>query len=146
MLYLDTNIIAAYYCPEAMSRRVETFLLKQSDRLAISQLTEVELVSAISRKVREKTMTPKDGKRVTAQFEKHLREGFFEKVLLTTLHYQKAKEWLKRFDTALRTLDALHLAVSDCERAPIVSLDKKLLASAQRLHVDFYKISLHTSK
>jgi predicted nucleic acid-binding protein len=140
MLYLDTNVIAAYYCPEAMSCRVESFLLSQTERLAVSHLTEVELASAISRKIREKNMTQEAGKRVVQQFVMHIREGYFERLTLNTTHYKIAKEWLARFDMPLRTLDALHLALSEKENAPIVTFDKQLLASASSLKVAYSEI------
>ena len=50
MVYVDTSVLVAYYSPEKLSERAEEFLIGQ-DRVAISNLTELELFSALSRKV-----------------------------------------------------------------------------------------------
>ena len=48
-MYIDTSVLVAYYCPETISDRVESMLLDM-EKTAISPLTEVELVSALSGK------------------------------------------------------------------------------------------------
>ena len=49
MIYVDTSALVAYYCPEPLSEKVETFLMSQT-RPIISTLTEIELFSAVSKK------------------------------------------------------------------------------------------------
>jgi len=61
MAYLDTSILAAYYCPEPLSDLVEK-LIVQLDEPAVSHLTEVELASALSKKIRGGWLTMEDGK------------------------------------------------------------------------------------
>ena len=51
MIYLDTSAIAPFYWAEAMSNTVEQ-LLRTETELGLSQLVEVELISALSRRVR----------------------------------------------------------------------------------------------
>lgn len=51
MVYVDTSVLVAYYCPEPLSVAVQQFLIEQP-KPAISSLTEVELFSALARKVR----------------------------------------------------------------------------------------------
>jgi hypothetical protein len=65
--YIDTSVLVAYYCPEPLSENVEAFITAQR-QLAISALTEIEMFSALSRKVREKAMDRHDAGRVTAKF------------------------------------------------------------------------------
>ncbi|GAG95804.1 unnamed protein product, partial [marine sediment metagenome] len=52
MIYLDTSVLAAYYCPEEKSDAVEKIIVKNKP-LRISPLNEVEFASALSKKVRE---------------------------------------------------------------------------------------------
>lgn len=52
MLYLDTSVVVAYYCPEALSEVAEKMIVAASEP-TISALTEVEFFSAVSRKIRE---------------------------------------------------------------------------------------------
>jgi predicted nucleic acid-binding protein len=53
MYYIDTSVLVAYYCPEPFADKAEEFLAK-IDKPNISALTEVELFSALSRKLRNK--------------------------------------------------------------------------------------------
>ena len=50
MIYIDTSILAAYYCPEPLSSQAQRALRESVER-AISPLAELELTSAIARKV-----------------------------------------------------------------------------------------------
>ena len=81
MLYLDTSVVAAYYCPEPLSEQVEKFLISEKEQVAISHLTEVELYSAISRKIRENNLDTYHGKKIIKQFENHAREAYFCRLL-----------------------------------------------------------------
>ena len=56
MSYLDTSIIVPAYCAEPLSDRVGELLGKITD-ITISDLTEVEFYSALSRKVRQRELT-----------------------------------------------------------------------------------------
>ena len=59
MFYIDTSVIVAYYCPEPMTEKAEAFLIAHL-RPTNSTLTEVEMFSALSRKVREGGLSRKD--------------------------------------------------------------------------------------
>jgi hypothetical protein len=87
-------------------------LVISADRPCISSLTKVELASAISRKVREKNLSPDDGNKIFNQFQTHLKESFFRLISVDDRHYQTAKNWILQFAVPLKTLDAVHLAVA----------------------------------
>ena len=135
MFYLDTSILVAYYCPEALSKTVEAFLAAHDD-LAVSPLVELELSSAVARKVRERGLESKDGTRIVSKFLSHLRNGFYASIPLETHHFRLARDWIGQFKTPLRTFDALHLAVSSGEGATLVTSDRGLLKSAKTFSVD----------
>jgi predicted nucleic acid-binding protein len=132
MVYVDTSVLVAYYCPEPLSEKVETFITAQS-KLTISALTEIEMFSALSRKVREKAMDRHDAGRVTAKFISHLDGHYFTYVPVETHHFRLARDWIGMFKLNLRTLDALHLAIASSEGLSIVTTDKNLLKSAKGL-------------
>jgi uncharacterized protein len=50
LIYLDTSIVAPLYWTEALSDTVEELVLSETE-LGLSQLVEVELISALSRRV-----------------------------------------------------------------------------------------------
>ena len=129
MHYLDTSILAAYYCPEPLSEKVEKFLIS-ADRPCISSLTEVELASALSRKIREKNLSSEDGNKIFNQFQTHRIESLYRLIAVEDRHYQTAKNWILQFVVPLKTLDALHLAIAaECDLT-LLTADKQLVISA----------------
>jgi len=140
MAYIDTSVLVAYYCPEAISDKVEVLLLSM-ERPAVSQLTVIELASAISRKIREGSLAHKSGEAIISLFNTHIAENRFAHYTLQSEHYTTAFKWISRFDTPLRTLDALHLAVAKICKMPIITSDSHLAQSARILGVDFQHIN-----
>jgi predicted nucleic acid-binding protein len=133
--YIDTSVLVAYYCPEPLSERAETFLLAQKEP-AISLLTEVEFFSAVSRKVREKTIEKKDAGKIIAKFISHLDGCHYICLPVERRHFQLARDWISIFQFALRTLDALHLAIGSSEGRTIVTSDPGLFKFAKALTID----------
>ncbi len=133
-VYIDTSVLAAYYCPEPLSLVAEHTLRRHNSPI-ISELTQVEFVSAVSRKVREKTLPYESAARLLAQFEAHVEDGYYEVLSLKPRDYRLAKSWLGQLKGTLRMLDALHLAVAVAAAGSIVTADRRLAAEARRLGV-----------
>ena len=140
MVYVDTSVLVAYYCPEPISEIAENLILS-SKRPRISSLTEVELASALSRKVREKNLSPDDGNKIFNQFQSHLEQSFYGLTALEDRHYQTAKTWIVQFSTSLKTLDALHLAVAAEGDFTLLTADKHLSISAKYFGIDVINVS-----
>jgi hypothetical protein len=138
--YIDTSIVAAYYCPEALSHAAERVLRRTADPV-VSPLVEVELCSAIARKVRARELEAVAGNRILSLFRQHLEEGRFRTVELEVSHYRIAGDWLGRFATGLRTLDALHLAIAFARQLPIVSADKTLIEAARHFRIKHERVA-----
>ncbi len=135
MFYVDTSVVVAYYCPEPLSDRAEAFVTTHV-RPAISSLTELEIVSAISRKIREGAMGRKDGSKIVAKFLSHLNDHFYSRIPIESHHYALARDWISQFSTPLRSLDAIHLALASSSGATLVTADEGLAESAEILAVD----------
>ena len=132
MAYLDTSILVAYYCPEPLSEAAEK-VLRKVNQPSISALAEVEFVSALSRKMREKTLDREAAHRILSEFESHLSQSLFKRIPLERDHYTLAYSWLSQFAIPLRTLDALHLAVASKNSLEIITADRRLAQSAGKL-------------
>lgn len=130
--YIDTSVLAAYYYPEPISIRAERTLRGLSSPM-ISELTLVEFTSAVSRKVREKTLAREEGTRILTQFESHVEEGYYLILPVRTVDYRMARSWLAQLHSTLRTLDALHLAVAQAAEASTVTADRRLAGEAQAI-------------
>jgi uncharacterized protein len=135
MVYIDTSVLVAYYSPEPLSEKAEAFLTEQQ-RVAISNLTELELFSALSRKVREEGLDRADAGKVGARFLAHVDSDFFEYLSVERQHFRLARDWVGLFKSALRSLDALHLAIAASAGIPLVTADLGLMKSARNLGVE----------
>jgi len=133
-LYLDTSVLVAYYCPEPLSRQVQE-LLVESVKPAMSYLTEVELYSAVARKVRTEEISGVDGNRILAKFSSHMDMNLFTILPIDDHHWRLARGWIGLFSTPLRTLDTLHLAIASAGEFVLITADKSLQRSADILGV-----------
>jgi uncharacterized protein len=134
LIYLDTSVLAPFYWTEASSDAVEQ-LFQQYEPLIISELSEVELISALSRRVRMGEIDRSDAVAIAARFQADLDAAFYQRVTVTPRHYDMAKQWMQQFDTPLRTLDALHLAIASELSMPLITADIGLARSAASLNV-----------
>lgn len=134
MIYLDTSVIAPFYWAEALSDTVEEVLGTETER-GLSQLVEVELFSALSRRVRMREISQEDARAIATKFQTHLDGNFYIRIPLESVHYQLARDWIGRFDTSLRTLDALHLACASSNNIRLVTADDALARSAETLGI-----------
>jgi predicted nucleic acid-binding protein len=134
LIYLDTSVLVAYYCPEPRSREAERIVRAEIGPV-ISDLTEVELFAAVGRKARASELGPDDAAQLVAELRAHLDGDFYRRVALEHRHFAMAREWLSRFTAHLRTLDALHLAVTASEGLSLATFDRGLARAAQSLGV-----------
>ncbi|WP_228014647.1 type II toxin-antitoxin system VapC family toxin [Fortiea sp. LEGE XX443] len=135
MIYLDTSIIAPLYWTEALSNSMEQLLLNETE-VGLSQLVAVELVSALSRRVRMREISQQDAIAIIERFQADLDSDFYTQIAVETVHYNLAREWISRFDIPLRTLDALHLTIAFQNNIRLVTADEALATSAEILGVE----------
>jgi predicted nucleic acid-binding protein len=129
--YVDTSVLGAYYCPEALSSAAEA-ALRGIDLPVISGLSELEFCSLIAKKRRLKELTTQQEQRILGLFGSHVSEGFYRRMSLTAEHYLKARELIGSMRVPLHTLDSLHLAAALTETVPILTADRGLAAAAKR--------------
>ena len=134
MQYLDTNVVVAYYLPEALNAAVQR-LFSGPERIAISSLSEVEFHSAIARRVRTKDLAQDDALEVLSRFKAHVDEALYRMIPVEQHDYALAREWLATLHTPLRTLDAIHLAVASSNRLVVVTADRVLAESARHFGI-----------
>jgi predicted nucleic acid-binding protein len=77
-------------------------------------------------------MSPEDGNRIIRQFEYHLLEQkLYRQLDIEAHHYSMAANWIAQFNTPLRTLDGLHLAVSCSGHLNLLTADVRLAEAAR---------------
>lgn len=133
-LYIDTSALVPYYLPEALSDASER-LLRTANRPAVSDLTEVELTSALARKVRRGGLSRQAALHARALFTTHLEGLYFRRPRVQHQHFALARDWIAQLDLPLRTLDGLHLAVAAMEELEMVTADAGLARTAEALGI-----------
>jgi uncharacterized protein len=131
-MYLDTSVVVAYYSPEPLSP-VAQRTVREDARPTVSDLVEVELFSALARKVRTREMSSPDAARIGQRFLDHLQAGLYVRLAVQRRHFETAREWLARFTLPLRAADALHLALAEVEGLRVATADQDLSRSARSL-------------
>jgi uncharacterized protein len=126
--FLDTSALVKRYHKERGSDVIDALFAEQGRRIIISDLSIIEFGSALSKKVREKEITPE---------KYHRTLGFFcQDIVTETIHVEILGDADKAlaatliekhgFHANLRTLDSLQLAVM--KRASQSELDHVLCA------------------
>ncbi|MFB6097949.1 MAG: type II toxin-antitoxin system VapC family toxin [Salinibacter sp.] len=133
--YVDTSILAAYYCPEPLSERAEE-RLRALRPPVLSWLTDVELHSALAKKVRRGELADEDAERVQGLFRTHVSHAVYEVAAVERGDFVQARQWMARMDTALRTLDALHLAVADRRDLEVLTADRGLADAGRAFEIE----------
>lgn len=137
--YFDTSAVVAYYVPEPLSDQVQTYYQTETER-TISDLVEVELLSALSLRVRIGDLERTDAERIARLFWRHLEGGVYTRRHLQATHYRLARDFIARFDLPLKAPDALHLALCAAEGLRILTADEQLARSAQALGIEAHLV------
>jgi predicted nucleic acid-binding protein len=133
--YLDTSALLPYYREEKVSRRIQELLSDIQPPVMISSLTKVEFASALARWVRMEEITDVEANLIENTFNGDIKMGLFIRHPLSPAHFSQAETWLLNRKTALRTLDALHLACSWSLKAELITCDNILQGSADILGI-----------
>ena len=81
-------------------------------------------------------MKRKDAGRVIARFLADMENGYYRSLALEPSHYRLARDWIGMFSLPLKTLDALHLAISSSQGLDMVTIDPGLFKSAKALSLN----------
>jgi len=132
--YIDTSVLASYYCPDGGSDLAQKTLQK-CKRPVLSTLTRVELYCALSRKVRDQSLGKDEAHKIIALFEKHVRAPYYTMLAVRPRDHRQVSKWIAQFSSPLRVLDALHLAVAHANECRLLTADYALAKAARQFGV-----------
>lgn len=136
-LYVDTSALVKFYYPEADSKKIEELILK-APRIIISNLSIVEMASALSKKVRTGELESHKESLVWNCFLDDLHANQVEMVAIDERHYSKAADLIRTFgkEYGIKTLDSLHLAIAhNLPGAVFLCSDKILTKLAKKIGI-----------
>lgn len=136
-MYVDTSVVAKLYFPEHDSDLAQRIVSAENE-LVCSELLITEFASVASRKRREKAVSGRQRDRVLGLFDQHVDAGYLTLIPLTNHELALAADIFRRCQdrTALRTLDAIHLAtVIAYGQLPLLTTDRVMIAAAKQLGI-----------
>ena len=134
-IFVDTSALVKFYYPEPDSDRVETLLLR-AERIYITNLTVVEMASALSKKVRMGDLKKEQETVAWNTFLDDLQTGQVEVVILNDRDYFKAADLIRELGGkyGIKTLDSLQLsAAHSLHHAEFLCSDKTLTKTAAKI-------------
>lgn len=133
-VYIDASALAKLYLPEPESEALDSFLRGRRD-LMISELTVTEVISAVARRRREGALDARHASQVRDAVLSDADSGAFRRLDLDPSVHRRAEQMLLSTESvALRTLDALHIALAASGDATRVITFDSRMAEAARLH------------
>jgi predicted nucleic acid-binding protein len=133
-MYIDTSCLAAYYLPESKSDTVQN-VIQQSDRVIISYITEIELLSAMKKRQRIGDLTDADGIKAWKLFKEHRKSGLFEVAELSAAVFKSAELMMETTSFALRSLDAIHLGIAHHFNLDLYTFDQTMMKTAKKFNI-----------
>jgi predicted nucleic acid-binding protein len=130
-IYLDSSALAKLYVPEPESDALENFFRDRQD-LLISELAITEVLSAVARGRREGMLTASQSLEIRDAILADADSGSFNRLDMSPIVHREAERLLFNIESiALRTLDALHVAVALLGSATyVVTYDARMRAAA----------------
>ncbi|MBA2882897.1 putative nucleic acid-binding protein [Desulfosalsimonas propionicica] len=135
-IYLDTSALLPFYREEKASESIQTLLNGIQPPVLLSDLTRVEMASAIARWVRMKEIAEPQAALIENTFNQDIHSGLYLVKSLIATHYQQAEKWLSARKTALRSLDALHIACCWSFHAQLITCDRTMHEAAVLLGLE----------
>jgi predicted nucleic acid-binding protein len=138
-MYIDSAIIVKLLVKEELSDFFQDAL--ENIVLTTSELSLVEVASALLSKVRTKSISEKQRLAAREVFHKKIDA---EQILILPLDspvYSKARSLIEfcHPEVSLRTLDAIHLAACDISQdLPLCATDSRIRAAATKLQIPLF--------
>jgi predicted nucleic acid-binding protein len=127
--FLDTSFVLSLYVSEVHSVAADAWFRQYRGIVAVSELTDVEVASALYRRF------PKvEAARLHGIYRRDLASGTYRRFAVDPAVFALAEQLSERYggNFGLRSLDALHLATALVNRADsLATFDTKLAAAAQ---------------
>lgn len=132
--YLDTSALAKWYLNEEFSEEFEVFV-QSLPSAVISSLTELEFRCLLARRRRYGELTPNLEPQIYDCFRRDIARGHLRLLPLQDHHLEVALGLIDRLSgNALRTLDALHLALAqDSGTQMLATADRAMAKAAEAL-------------
>jgi uncharacterized protein len=132
-VYVDTSALVKLYLPEPESGALDQMLGQRRD-LVVSDVAVTEVASAIGRRIREGALSVETATQVYRQLLSDVDDHYFVRHTVGADTHREAERLLLSSRVALRTLDALHLALAiQAAARSVATFDRQMATAAAAL-------------
>lgn len=131
-VYLDASVLVALLTNDPLTSRAEAFLRGNLPVLIVSDFAAAEFASAIARRVRRGETTAKEARILFSNFDAWTVRAT-QRAETCSADVTAATGFLRRLELALRTPDALNIAIAQRVGASVATFDEKMAMSARAL-------------
>ena len=118
-----------------MENFLTTRFVENNTNLMLSSLSKLEMHCALRRRTRAGEITTQYKQLAVDAFNQQLVSSYYQVLRIETIFYEKASDLIDEVTPALRTLDALHLAVAQASNInELVTADKVMAIAAKELN------------
>ena len=140
--YVDTSALVKRYVHEPTSQAFDDFVASCDDEFVLSPLTLAELQSVLMRRLRQRDFDRIYLKRLRGLFDGDLRAALWSVQPFPIAAFAEATRLVEQLDTALATLDALHVASAQllgCTQ--FATADRQQARAAERCGLSIHDFS-----
>jgi len=129
----------ALFSNESSSERADVYLRNRRPSTIVSDFAAAEFASVIARRVRMQQLSRDQAHAVFETFDDWLARNT-QRAEMQPSDVTNAAIYLRRLDLALRTPDALHIAIAQRLGASLATFDERMAAGARTLGLDVAEI------
>jgi predicted nucleic acid-binding protein len=129
---LDASVLVALFTNDPLTARAETVLRANPSILIVSDFAAAEFSSVIAHHVRTKDIRKNDARIVFSNFDTWMARTT-QRAYISAADIIAAEVLLRRLDLALRTPDAINIAMAQRMGTTLVTFDKKMAAAARSI-------------
>jgi predicted nucleic acid-binding protein len=133
-VYLDTSAIVASLLPDPFSKRSLDYLERQNLSVLVSDLAAAEFASVVALRVRRRDIEAGFARETFLAFDSWVAREL-RRIEAHPSDIATAEKALRRPDLTLRAPDAIHIAITQRERATLMTFDEKIADCARALGV-----------
>lgn len=130
-MYLATGVLLALLTADPLAQRPDRMLRREMPVLVVSDWAAAEFASAVARRVGMGQLGVEQAHALFPAFD-GWGNGCADRVELAPTDLAVASALLRRLDLALRTPDAVHVAMAQRVDATLATFDAKLADAARR--------------
>lgn len=134
-VYLDVNVIVPLFAIDLLNDRAEKALRSLDDDLVVSDFSAAEFSSVIARRVRTRDLRVEEARTAFSNFDGWCAR-YTRRVEIDTIDVSGASTLIRRLDLALRTPDAIHIAIVHRTSCKLLTFDKSMASAARAIGIE----------